>query len=231
MRNKILIPLDVDYGRAVKGLGRITDNVEDFFKRPEEYMLVLFTGGSDVGPELYGETSPLSVCGSNRHRDMYEIEIFNHAIKHDIKMTGICRGSQFINVMSGGKMMHNLNGHAGGRHFVTMSSNNKEYLVNSFHHQMSIPSEDAYVIAWSSKRLSRSYVGDGDRYVKYDGYEVEAQITPKTKCFGVQWHPEMMPRRSDGYKLYHKMVIDFLSMDLDHFVSCHTGRKMLEAGI
>lgn len=218
MGDKILVPLHKGYGNAIEGLGEITDKVEDFMERPKDFKLVLFTGGSDVTPELYGDTSPLNYCSFNPKRDFHEIKIFKNALKYGIKMTGICRGSQFISVMSGGRMMHDVSGHAGGSHDI-QTIEGETLTVNSLHHQMIVPGDNAIVTCWSKERRSRRYIGIGDEKENWTGPETEAIVIPHTLCYGVQWHPEMMRKDTRGYSYYYEKIKSFLSLNIEQFVT------------
>lgn len=225
MKNKILVPYDIGYGSSIMGLGDITDDLKDFYNNTNDFKLVLFTGGADVGPELYGDSSPKGLCFTNFMRDEVESKIFIQALKHSIPMTGICRGAQFINVMSGGKMIHDFNGHGYGNHAFNCLKDNGTISVNSLHHQMIVPPEDGYVIGWCPQKLSDEYYGYRDRRVEWDQYEVEAVLIPRTMCCGVQYHPETMDSNSEGYKWYYDMVEDLITMDINLFVHKYTGGK------
>lgn len=61
----------------------LTDNLE-------EAKIVLFTGGEDVDPSLYGKQKHRTTH-SNLERDLYEKEIFEKMRKSQIAV-GICRG-------------------------------------------------------------------------------------------------------------------------------------------
>jgi len=219
--------MDPHYSRALEGLGVMVSDEKDFFRNPKEYVLVLFTGGADVSPHLYGETSPKGLCYTNPSRDMFEMPIFEHALKNNIKMTGICRGSQFANVMSGGRMMHDITNHAGGLHEVEML-NGDVITTNSTHHQMIIPPIDGYVLGWSKTALSRHYIGDKDEAVEWNRPETEIVFVPRTKFCGVQWHPESMSKDSDGYIYYHRLINDLISMDINEFSDRYLLSKELE---
>ena len=58
--------------------------------RLEDAQYVLFTGGEDVTPSLYGEKAYISTY-SNLERDMQEKEIFDKISPSQI-VIGICRG-------------------------------------------------------------------------------------------------------------------------------------------
>ena len=221
LNKKILVVGSVFYAKAVEGLGQITSNVKDFYDNPAEFSLVLFTGGADVGPELYGDTSPKHYCADSPERDVFESKIFHHARKFGIRMTGICRGSQFINVMSGGRMLHHITGH-GGDHTFGCHLTEDVIVVTSTHHQMCIPGKGGHVVGWSAQRRSRLYLGWADEAEDYTGPEVEAILYPDTLCFGVQYHPEFMDKRSDGYLWYWQAVKEFLTLSIEEFTKLYT---------
>ena len=69
---------------------------------------ILFTGGQDVTPELYGQ-QPLDdsvVCC--RERDEMERLVLEFALKGHKSILGICRGIQFLNVALGGTLYQDL---------------------------------------------------------------------------------------------------------------------------
>jgi len=202
---KILVVLGNSYAFAVEGLGEIKTNPKDFFKHPEDYSLILFTGGEDITPEWYGHTSPTRMCYNNEERDLFEKDIFNHAVKHGVRMTGICRGIQFINVMAGGTMYHHVDNHSGTKHIMELP-NGDSIKINSLHHQMVIPPKDGLVAGWAGNRLSIDYYGDKDLIVGKPTVEPESLILPSIQAAGVQYHPEMMSPLTNGWIYYHNMA-------------------------
>jgi len=215
--NKILIVNGMSYGRAVDGLGKISTE-EDFLENPKQFKLVLFTGGEDVSPSLYNDKSPKSYCGSNIYRDEHEMMIFEIALKNNIPMTGICRGSQFLNVMSGGRMLHHITNHGlMGKHTMSVNTTHKPIEVTSTHHQMSIVGDEGYIIGWSTEKRSVVYIGRMDEEEDYKGKETEAIYYPNTKVFAVQYHPEYMDKESEGYKWFYNGVKDLLELSEEEF--------------
>jgi len=215
------------YAKAIKGLfDEVTNNTTKFFQAPHRFSMVLFTGGEDVSPHLYGDESPDNLCHCSKERDKKETALFTHAVKNKIKMTGICRGAQFINVMSGGTLLHHMDGHEIKNHRF-MSSRlafDKPINVNSLHHQMIIPPNDGYIIGWCPEKLSgNSYMGYHDKEVNWPGPEVEAMLIPRTLCCGVQYHPEMMEEDTTGYKFYRNLIRDMLTMETAEFTMTYTG--------
>lgn len=213
----------MSYASAILGLGEIQYAMKSFLDRPQDFKLVLFTGGADITPSLYGDTSPDGYCYNNPERDLEEKRVFETCIKHDIPMAGICRGLQFLNVMHGGKMMHHLDGHEGGRtHRMLIEALNEEIMINTLHHQMILPSGKAHIIGSTFPRLSNVYYGAADMEVDYQGVEIEAAIFPEIRAVGVQYHPEMMDERSHGYAFFYNLVKATLEMPIDEVVRIYT---------
>jgi gamma-glutamyl-gamma-aminobutyrate hydrolase PuuD len=221
-KDKILILNGMSYGAAVKGLGQLCYSAEAFLRDPDDYKLVMFTGGEDVDPSLYGHTSPRKMCHYNRNRDDAEIKVFETALKNNIRMTGICRGSQLLNVLSGGVMMHHVEKHAGMSHSMVCGDTGNTVMVTSSHHQMSVPSDKGVIIGWSEHRRSSVYLGNEDIDQDYTGKEVEAICYPENGILAVQYHPEWMDENSDGYKWYYNAVKDLLTMDMRDIVVKYT---------
>ena len=226
MSNKILVPLNINYGDAVTGLGEITGNIASFFKDPKSFKLVLFTGGADISPTLYEEVSPKGMCGNDLSRDRIEMKIFKHAVYNNIKIAGICRGTQLINVMAKGRMFHHVSNHAGSVHTIQIA--NGEILeVNSLHHQMCILGLNTILVGWAHPSISEIYYGNRDEQINFNGKEPEVIIAPNLNACGVQYHPEMMDEKSCGYKFFHKFIEDFLKTSINEFVEGYTNKKEL----
>jgi putative glutamine amidotransferase len=65
---------------------------------------LVFTGGSDLDPELYGEQPHAETGGIVRERDDFELALMRATLQRDIPMLAICRGSQVLNVALGGSL-------------------------------------------------------------------------------------------------------------------------------
>lgn len=149
--------------------------------------IAVFTGGADVSPELYGEENVASVC--NLQRDEFELEVFKHFLGFNTPMAGICRGGQFLNVVSGGKLWQDVNKHAiSDTHIAKDIKNKRLYKVSSTHHQMIIPPMEAELIGIAN--LSTRKVNAAGEFESEEWTDVEVVWHPKTKALCFQPHPE-----------------------------------------
>ncbi len=196
MRILVVNDYDSQYSRFWGELGDVTLSRREFMIEPEEFGLVCFTGGEDVSPELYGHENLQS--HNNIERDKRETLIFEMARKHEIPMTGICRGSQFLNVMCGGTMVQHLVRHHGGNRHGCETYEGESFEVTSSHHQMIVPGPGGEILAWAHERLDPDdlvYAGPPLNLVPNIDLQDRVLVTeaicyPKARVFGVQHHPE-----------------------------------------
>jgi gamma-glutamyl-gamma-aminobutyrate hydrolase PuuD len=152
----------------------------------EEAGIVVFTGGEDVSPYLYGEQK-LKVSYCNPLRDQKEVEVHKAIPEKTIKV-GICRGGQFLNVMNGGRMYQDVDNHT--RTHKVYNALTKECLgeVTSTHHQMMIPHASGEIIVQARETTSRvRAIGE---FVGVFRDDTEVVVYPRTKTLCFQPHPE-----------------------------------------
>ncbi|GAA0722098.1 gamma-glutamyl-gamma-aminobutyrate hydrolase family protein [Dactylosporangium roseum] len=153
---------------------------------------IVFTGGSDVNPDLYGEP-PHPTTKVKPERDAAELLLMRAALDADLPLFGICRGMQLMCVAYGGRLHQHLpdvlghhnhrpvSGPKFGEHPVRLAPGSKAAAVlgaavevNSFHHQG---------IADPGKLTPTGWCPEDDL--------IEVVEDPaKTFTIGVQWHPE-----------------------------------------
>jgi putative glutamine amidotransferase len=73
---------------------------------------LLLSGGADLAPDRYGRPNQGST-GIEPERDELEAEAWAAAQLRGLPVLGICRGFQAINVLSGGTLLQDVDGHAG----------------------------------------------------------------------------------------------------------------------
>lgn len=177
--------------------------------------LVVFTGGPDVSPEFYGERK-LPVSYTAPDRDKREKEIFEKYLL--TPKVGICRGGQFLNVMSGGSMFQDVNNHLGSHLMTNLLKvpgiDEDKIWVTSTHHQMMRAGKDGIVIGVAlgdkpKKGLATSYTSAFKQPIPE--YDTEVVWYPKTKSLCFQPHPEYMSGKNN------LQMTDYFFKLLDHF--------------
>lgn len=195
-----------------KGLMRVISEWTD----EEEPDLIMFGGGADVNPDLYGHinlcsgTSPSSI-----QRDKYETRAYNTAVQQRIPMIGICRGAQFLNVMCGGKMIQDVKNH-GGEHMIKDVVTKEILPMTSTHHQMMYPWSSDFsflILAEASPARSRGYYKfAGVEEMMLDELDCEPEIVffERQRCLCVQGHPEYYSPNHPSVKYIRKLVNSYL---------------------
>lgn len=193
------VPDSPEYTQLMEKLGCFSIG-DDLRSRVDDVDFFLFTGGPDVNPSFYRERNTHSRVDGIR--DTQDILTYLCAARRDIPCVGICRGSQFLNVMCGGRMVQDIEGHALGYknyHTIYATADTRcTHKVNSTHHQ-------EIVLGEGSSCLYRS-VGDD---------VVEAYTYPQEKVLGVQWHPEG-DIGGPSEHLFSALFVDFLKQRLVH---------------
>ena len=153
--------------------------------------LILFTGGEDVNPDMYGEKEG-KYTSVNKKRDEKESNIYWNYPK--VPKLGICRGSQFLTVMSGGKLIQHVENH--GRDHTIQVENKGRYNMTSTHHQMMYPfkmNKNEYeLIGYSEFFRSKTYLNGNNEEIETTKDFLEAEIVyyPNTNSLCIQGHPE-----------------------------------------
>lgn len=171
----------------------------------------IFWGGTDVNPALYKQPRHHSTQWPDINRDANEAKMFKYNVERGIPMVGICRGSQFLNVMNGGTLIQDVHGHTRD-HLIIDLRNNEQFWVTSTHHQMMVPHKEAEIIAVDQREVDVLESPLADTYVKQQGMEVV--FYPKTKCLCIQFHPEYMTEQSRAVKWTKNLANDLLGINL-----------------
>lgn len=160
------------------------------FNRRDYFDACLFTGGADVHPFLYGEkVHPTTVF--DIRRDMTDITAYK-SLTSTVPKIGICRGAQFLNVMSGGSLYQHVDGHAIpiDHEVVSVWDTSDVFPVSSTHHQMIRPGVESYVLLEADESKFRCTSDQRFTAPHYEESDVEAVYYNNTNSFGVQFHPE-----------------------------------------
>jgi putative glutamine amidotransferase len=161
---------------------------------------MLFTGGVDIDPAIYGEAvDGTEVLDISAERDATELKLAAWALADDMPILGICRGQQLLNVAAGGTLYqdiptqlpqsevdHRGSTHTDDRglltHKVTLEPGcglagifgATEIMVNSLHHQgVKQPGTGLKVVGFAPDGMAEALEGQQHRWL-----------------YSVQWHPE-----------------------------------------
>lgn len=165
---------------------------------------VIFSGGGDLDPELYGAAPHSETDEPRKARDAAEMRLLGAALDRDMPVLAICRGSQLLNVARGGDLVQHLPeavGHERHRHVPGAFSDHgvelaadsrlgellgKHAPVKSHHHQ------------------GYGRIGSGLREVAWADDGVVEGLEDSTKRFalGVLWHPE----EGEDFALFEALV-------------------------
>ena len=212
------IRLRNDYAEAVRragGLPIIAQSTEDESVIDEYIKLadaIVFTGGEDIDPNLYGADFHPSVELVSFERDAFEKSLYEKAFAKKIPILGICRGMQMINALAGGDLYQDLqseykgaSGHSMYRDLsrgilkITTKEDSKinkilgdEILVNQYHHQ-------------AVKNLGTGFVATAH---SRDGVIEAMEYTGDQYISCVQFHPESMIDNEEKFLNIFKELVE-----------------------
>src|SRR5919108_784603 len=105
-----LVP--ASYVKAIEGAGGRPVLVPPSEDAVEETLDALdglvFSGGSDLDPETYGQDPHPETKEVHPERDRAELALLEAALARDIPVLAVCRGSQVLNVSLGGDLVQHL---------------------------------------------------------------------------------------------------------------------------
>ena len=189
-----LVP--ADYVRAVERAGGrpllvppSTDGVEETLDAVDG---MLFSGGSDLDPELYGHEPHPETKDVERDRDDAELALLERALARDMPVLAICRGSQLLNVARGGDLVQHLPEALGHDGHKETSGTFSEHAVAVEEGTLlrELVGEHSPVKSHHHQGFGR--VGEGLRVAAHaDDGSPEALEDPAQRfALGVLWHPE-----------------------------------------
>lgn len=150
---------------------------------------IVFPGGEDIHPELYGEAKE-----SNTHHDadyrrpILEFAAIDQAKQKKIFTLGICRGSQIVNVYHGGKLKQHEEGQFG-------ISQDLEVEKNLSGKPLEIVNEviSDKIRGYSAHHQASQKIGKGlKRVVHYKGI-TKMIVSDDGQFILTQFHPEIYP--------------------------------------
>jgi len=211
-----------DYKQAVIHAGgevRVVEHGMDITEALRGAGGLLLTGGDDVSPSRYGETSHAATVDGAPERDEFEIALVQEARRIGMPILAICRGIQVLNVACGGTLVQDI----------------PTQVENALDHSFKVPAHKPFDYAhdvWvddnsllaklMAERLNGSdscavnsrhhqavkTAAPGFRVVATapDGIIEAIEDSSARFCLGVQWHPENFWRTGEFRPLFEGFV-------------------------
>jgi len=165
---------------------------------------LIFSGGSDLDPELYGQEPHPETFGVVEERDRAELALLEAALSRDMPVLAICRGSQVLNVARGGDLVQHLPEVVGDeRHKHTPGTfADHDVELEPGTKLAAVLGERAPVKSHHHQGFGK--LGDGLRVAAHaDDGTIEAVEDPAQRfALGVLWHPEA----GEDMKLFRGLV-------------------------
>jgi len=211
--NPLLFSIDQTYVQAVKlGGGApviIPSCLEEAELRAVFELLdgLVFSGGGDILPALFGEEDSGLLWFVDERRDRSELALARWALADGLPLLAICRGIQVLNVAAGGTLIQDIptqvphaltHSTVAGRprdivaHTVEVEPSSHlaalvgggELGVNSAHHQAVKDVGEGLIVTARAP----------------DGVIEGLESPHHPFCIGVQWHPEAMAESRPGMR-------------------------------
>jgi putative glutamine amidotransferase len=198
-----LVPYD--YVRAVERAGGRAVLVPPDADGSDEVLDALdglvFSGGSDLSPDLYGAEADPETKGTNPARDRGELALLTAALERDLPVLAICRGVEVLNVVRGGDIVQHLPDVLGNESHREVPGTFSDHPVRV---DPSSQLEEVRGAVKSSHHQGLGRIGDGLREVAWaeDGIVEGVEDPEKPFLVGVLWHPEA----GEDQRLFEQLV-------------------------
>jgi putative glutamine amidotransferase len=189
-----LVP--ADYVRAVERAGGrpllvppSEDGVEETLDAVDG---LIFSGGSDLDPGLYGQDAHVETDGVVAERDRAELALLAAALERDLPVLAICRGSQVLNVALGGDLVQHLPDVVGNERHKHTPGVFADHEVGLVPEERLFPVLGDSILVKSHHHQGFGRLGRGLRAAAFaDDGTIEAVWEPSRRfAVGVLWHPE-----------------------------------------
>ena len=172
---------------------------------------LLLVEGEDIEPHRYRaeQANYRYLEKTDPEKDEVELRLLRHALRSHLPMLGICRGSQLLNVVSGGTLYGDVKKEKRSR--LKHISHDQHY--DTYRHAISLVGSTPLARWYGQKRLHvNSYHHQGVRELARrfvpmayaDDGLIEAYYDPREAfLIGLQFHPErMLPEYAGNWRLW-----------------------------
>jgi len=165
---------------------------------------LLFSGGSDLDPDLYDQEPHPATSGVVAERDLAELALLEAALARDMPVLAVCRGSQVLNIARGGDLVQHLPDVVGDeKHKHTPGTfADHDVTLEPGTRLAALLGERAPVKSHHHQGIGR--LGHGLQVAAYaeDGTVEAVEDSSHRFAFGVLWHPEA----GEDLRLFEELV-------------------------
>ena len=167
---------------------------------------LVFSGGSDLDPDLYGADAHPETGGVVRERDDFELTLMQAALARDIPILAICRGSQVLNIALGGDLEQHVPDRVG-------ADTHKQVNGTFAEHDVRVEDGTRLASLLGDRHDVKSHhhqgfgtLGEGLREAARapDGTLEAVEDPTRRFTVGVLWHPEA----GEDLKLFEALVAE-----------------------
>ncbi len=193
---------------ACGGIPIVLNNIEETFQPADLKEIlnrvdgVLFSGGPDIHPGIYGEEM-LDCCGEiASERDALEIPLMQLAVQMNKPVLGVCRGFQVLNVVLGGTLYQDINQQMRSSVKIEHRRDKPEEEIRPMHKVNVIRDTPLYTFSEGLLQIGvntmhhqavKKLAEPLRSMAKADDGIIEAAYYPEKKfVMGFQWHPEYL---------------------------------------
>jgi len=171
---------------------------------------LIFAGGGDIDPAVYGGPAHLSIDRVDAVRDTFELELAKKVFDSTIPVLGICRGFQLLTVVSGSDLITHIPDEIGEevkhkapngesiKHLIQVEpqsrleiiTGSKKFEVESMHHQ----AVRGVSVDWRVMAKSEDGIIEALEHKKHPW------------MISVLWHPEMSLEDPNHQNIFRALV-------------------------
>lgn len=167
---------------------------------------LIFSGGIDVDPAVYGAERHPTTDPTQAHRDRGELALLEAALARDLPTLAICRGFQLLNVLRGGDLIQHLPetlGHERHRETPGIFSEHPVEVKAGTRLASILGARREAVKSSHHQGVGRVGTGLVETAWAEDGTLEGLEDPSKRFAVGVLWHPEM---DEDDRRLFEALV-------------------------
>jgi putative glutamine amidotransferase len=172
---------------------------------------LIFPGGGDINPILYGGMPHSTIYSVDSDRDDFEFALAKLALTASIPVLGICRGMQMLNVASGGDLVTHV-----PEIYGSDIAHRLDHPRRPTQHEVDILPEsrlagilgttEATIVTWHHQAVRNLSIDWNVAAKAPDGLIEAIEHQRHPWMFALQWHPEMSAQDPAHQRLFQAFI-------------------------